>query len=169
MLRMAVAARTAYGLRREVRPGDAEAIVDLHRRVYSVEYAMEEPFVEGVAQTVTEACERGWPEGGGAWLVDGAEGLAGCLGLTAEGNGAGKIRWVVLQPELRGLGLGRRMITEAVDEARRLGMTRLELHTFAALTTAGAIYKELGFEVVGAEEMDAWGPRITYQHYLLNL
>lgn len=166
---MTVAEKTAYELRREVRPGDAEAIVDLHRRVYSAEHGMEEPFVEGVAQTVAEASERGWPEGGGAWLIDGPEGLAGCLGLTAEGPGAGKIRWVVLQPELRGLGLGRRMITEAVEEARRLGMTRLELHTFAALEVAGAIYRSLGFRVVGDEVMDAWGPRITYQHYVLDL
>jgi GNAT superfamily N-acetyltransferase len=101
--------------------------------------------------------------------VDGPDGLAGCLGLTAEGDGLGNIRWVALSPELRGLGLGRRMITESVAEARRLGMKRLELRTFSALETAAAIYRSVGFRVVAAEEKDDWGPRITYQHYVLEL
>jgi GNAT superfamily N-acetyltransferase len=76
---------------------------------------------------------------------------------------------VVLEPRARGLGLGRRMITEAVAEARRIGFERLELKTFSALTTAGAIYRSLGFEVVGVTETEMWGPRIAYQHYALDL
>ncbi len=62
-----------------------------------------------------------------------------------------ELRWVVLAPEARGTGLGKRMITEAVSEARRLGFERLELDTFGALTTAAAIYRSVGFQLVSEE------------------
>ncbi len=169
MLFMTVAQKTEYELRRELRPGDAEAIVEIHERIYRPEYGMDGRFVDGVRSTVESAVERDWPEGGGAWLVDGSDGLAGCLGLTDEGDGLGRVRWVVLAPEARGIGLGRRMITEAVDEARRLGFDRLELDTFGALKTAAAIYRSLGFELVSEERTEKWGPPIAYQHYVLDL
>jgi len=164
-----VAQETEYQLRREARPGDAEAIVELHERIYVPEYGMDARFVAGVRSSVEQAVERGWPKGGGAWLIDGSDGLAGSLGVTDEGDGLGKVRWVVLAPEARGIGLGKRMITEAVGEARRLGFERLELDTFGALKAAAAIYRSLGFRLVSEEQTEMWGPPIAYQHYVLDL
>lgn len=167
---MTVAQRTDYEIRRELRDGDAEAIVEIHERIYKPEHGMDDRFVQGVRGTVGRAVEAGWPAGGGAWLVDGEDGrLAGCIGLTDEGDGLGRIRWVVLAPEVRGLGIGRRMITEAVAEARRLGFERLELDTFGALRAAASIYRSLGFKLVSEEQTDMWGPQIAYQHYVLDL
>lgn len=169
MLQMTVAERTGFEMRRELRAGDPEAIIEIHRRIYRAEYGMGDTFVDGVRSTVGRALARGWPQGGGAWLVDGPGGLSGCLGLTDEGERFGKVRWVVLAPEARGLGLGKRMVTEAVAEARRLSFERLELDTFGALTTAAAIYRSVGFELVSEEETEMWGPRISYQHYVAHL
>ena len=166
---MTVAQETEFELRREVRPGDAEAIVEIHERIYRPEYGMDARFVDGVRGTIERAVESGWPDGGGAWLVDGPDGLSGCLGLTDEGDGLGRVRWVVLAPEARGIGLGRRMITETVDEARRLGFQRLKLDTFGALTTAAAIYRSLGFELISEERTAMWKPQIAYQRYVLDL
>lgn len=156
-------------MRRQLRDGDAAAIVALHERLYVAEYGVDERFVEGVSASVKSALARGWPAGGGVWLVDGDAGLSGCLALTDEGKGLAKIRWVLLSPELRGRGLGRRMAAEAVTEAQDLGFGRVELHTFAALRRAGAIYRSLGFVVESEEETEMWGPPITFQHYVLEL
>ena len=73
---------------------------------------MNEAFVQGVADTLREGVEQGWPARGGAWLVERNGRLEGSLGLTAEGDGTGKLCWVVLAPALRGTGLGRRMISQ---------------------------------------------------------
>ncbi|HYH62907.1 MAG TPA: GNAT family N-acetyltransferase [Solirubrobacterales bacterium] len=160
---------TVATLRREVRAGDGDAIVNLHERLYTTEHGMGSAFVDGVRGTVAAAIERGWPDGGGAWLVDRDGELAGCLALTDEGKGLGRLRWVLLHPDLRGQGLGRRMITEAVARARELGMKRLELDTFGALRSAAAIYRSVGFRLASEEETDMWGPPIAYQHYVLDL
>lgn len=48
-------------------------------------------------------------------------------------------------PEARGRGLGRRLMVEAIEAARRQGMERIELDVFASNTRAIALYESLGF------------------------
>jgi GNAT superfamily N-acetyltransferase len=157
-------------VRRQVRPGDGKAIIDLHERVYVPEYGMNAAFVSGVADTVRAAADRGWPRGGGAWLIDGAGGrLAGSLALTREEESVGRVRWFVLEAELRGRGLGARMLAALLAEARARSMRRLELETFSALRAAAHLYLTAGFRLQWSRERADWGPGVTYQHYELTL
>jgi GNAT superfamily N-acetyltransferase len=165
-----VSISTAISIRRALRDGDLEAIVDLHDRVYRSEYDRNDEFVAAVARKLEAARAAGWPERGGAvWIVEHDGSVAGSVALTDEGDGVGWVRWVVFGPEIRGLGLGRQLISELVGEARARGMKRLELETFSALTTAARIYRQAGFLVTWARERDDWGPPVTYQHYELPL
>src|SRR5687767_13437891 len=100
----------AYEIRRELRPGDSDAIVAMHERLYPAEHDRNDAFVAAVAESIENAVEAGWPEGGGVWIVQRGGRHAGSLALTEEGDGVGKIRWVLLEPELRGAGIGRRML-----------------------------------------------------------
>ena len=156
-------------IRRELRPGDAEAIVAMHDRLYRAEHERNDAFVAAVAESVARAVADGWPAGGGVWIVERGGRPAGSLGLTEEGDGVGKVRWVLLEPDLRGAGIGRRLLAEAIERARELGMRRLELDTFSALRAAARIYRDAGFRVVGSRERDDWGPPISYQQYALDL
>lgn len=54
-----------------------------------------------------------------------------------------------LLAEARGRGLGRRLMTEAIDAARAQGMERIELEVFASNTRAIALYESLGFRREG--------------------
>jgi ribosomal protein S18 acetylase RimI-like enzyme len=157
-------------VRRTFRDADAQAIVDLHERVYRPQYGMDERFLASVADSIEAALAGGWPSSGGAvWLVDGAEGLSGSLALTEEEDGLGRVRWFVFAPVLRGRGLGRALVTEVVSEARAAGLRRLELVTFSALTAAAHLYRSAGFHVLSTREMNEWGPPILFQSYGLDL
>ncbi len=157
-------------IRRVPRDGDPEAIVDLHRRVYMGEYARNEAFIAGVHSTVERAVAAGWPDrGGAAWLIDDGDRLAGCAALTDEGDGNGRVRWVVFGPELRGRGLGRQVIDELLAHARAEGYRRLELETYSELRAAAHIYRSSGFEVTWERPREDWGSPIIYQHYALEL
>jgi GNAT superfamily N-acetyltransferase len=157
-------------VRRTLQEGDARAIADLHRRVYAPEYGMNDEFVARVAAGVDAAVAAGWPDAGGAvWLVDHGSELAGCLALTHERERVGRLRWFVLSSELRGRGLGRSLVEELLTTAVEQGVTRLELETFSALTTAARIYRAAGFQLTWEQERFDWGPPILYQHYGLDL
>jgi ribosomal protein S18 acetylase RimI-like enzyme len=158
-------------IRRELRPGDLGAIVAHHGRVYEEEYGVDSTFEGHVAATVAEAGKRGFPSPREAILLVDLEGEhAGSIALTDEGNGEAAIRWFVLSPEVRGQGLGRRLLDEMLATAAEVGYTQAFLETFSELEAAAHLYREHGFEVVSADVGPRWGrERISYQRYELEL
>jgi ribosomal protein S18 acetylase RimI-like enzyme len=157
-------------IRRTLRGGDAQAIAELHRRIYEPEYGLNERFTAAVEDGVTAAAAAGWPQRSGAvWLVEGDRPLLGALALTDEGDGLGRVRWFALALSLRGQGLGRSLIAELLDEARAAGLSKLELETISVLTAAARIYRDAGFRVVWERRRVDWGPPVTMQGYELEL
>lgn len=158
-------------IRRELRPGDLGTIVREHGRVYSREHGLDRSFEAMVGAAVAQAAERGWPgEREGVWIVEHDGAFAGCLALTDEGDGLAFLRFVLLDSSLRGRGLGRRLIGEAVATAEEHGFNRLGLETFSELRTAAHLYRSYGFEVVWEDRRPRWGrEEITYQRYALGL
>lgn len=74
--------------------------------------------------------------------------VAGCAGLYPLNSEDVEIRKMYLLPELRGLGIGRRLLEDAIEDARRLGYRRLRLETASALREAIALYRSAGFRRV---------------------
>jgi GNAT superfamily N-acetyltransferase len=158
-------------IRRELRPGDLGAIVAHHGRVYGDEYGVDATFEAHVAATVARAVLRGLPGPRETiYLVELDGEHAGSLALTDEGDGQAAIRWFVLSPEVRGRGLGRRLLGEMLSWAAEVGYKRVFLETFSELEAAAHLYRNHGFELVSAEASPRWGrERIVYQRYELEL
>jgi ribosomal protein S18 acetylase RimI-like enzyme len=158
-------------VREELRPGDMEAIVAHHRRIYADEYGVNSEFGDFVAAAVARAAERGFPNEHEAIRIVELEGEhAGSIGLTDEGNGEAAIRWVVLSPEVRGNGLGRRLVGEMLAFAEEHGYRKVWLETFSELEAAAHLYLDHGFVVTSADTAPRWGrDAITYQRYELEL
>lgn len=70
---------------------------------------------------------------------------AGGEGLGWPSGWAG-LRALGVDPAMRGLGIGRRLMGECLDRARALGAPVLCLHTAAFMTAAVTIYERMGFE-----------------------
>ena len=66
-------------------------------------------------------------------------------GLARRGSLRAQVEAVRVAPDRRGGGLGRAMITWAVDEARRRGCTLVQLTTDKRRTDARRFYEGLGF------------------------
>ncbi len=152
-------------VRRELRPGDTDAIAAMHGEVYTGEYRLGQAFVTDIVRNLSAAVEAGWPERGSVWLVELDGSLVGSLALTEEAPGGACLRWVLLRSELRGTGLGRRLVTEAVEEADEAGYDLIYLETFSDLQYAARIYRSLGFEVTRTREDDRWGRTLLLQRY----
>jgi GNAT superfamily N-acetyltransferase len=159
-------------IRRELLDGDRDAIVALHQGIYPEVYGVAQSFVDDVAAALDGVIARGWPNrpGDGVWLVERDAEFGGCLALSDEGDGEGRVRFFLLAPELRGRGLGRRLIDELMEVAREAGYRRLVLATFDDLTTAARLYRSHAFRVVHEDRGPRWGREdFNYQHYELEL
>ena len=161
----------SVSIRREFRAGDLDLILAIHDRVYRRENGVDERFVEMVRGALILADRRGFPgPRERVWMVERDGVFNGCLALTDEGDGLAMVRWFVLDPALRGNGLGRRLLGELLEEAQVNGYTKVCLETFSELRAAAHLYRDHGFAVVGADTGPRWGrDEITYQRYELEL
>lgn len=72
----------------------------------------------------------------------------GCAALQAITSETCEMKRLYVQPEQRGIGLGRLLIQRVLDEARAIGYLRICLDTLPSMTQAAAMYLALGFEEI---------------------
>ncbi|GAA4304398.1 GNAT family N-acetyltransferase [Compostibacter hankyongensis] len=116
------------------------------------------------------------------WLLDksrsficttGKDEIIGMAFLVSHGNPTDiydkewcYIRFVTVDPNFSGQGIGRKLTTLCVDSARQNGEKVIALHTSELMNAARHIYESLGFKIV--KEIDQQlGKR--YWLYMLNL
>lgn len=107
------------------------------------------------------------PEDGGIYFVRDPGGRPVAMGgLRRLPDGTGEIVRIFTRPELRGHGLGSRVVHELAEEARRLGYSILRLDTAVFMTSAQKIYAAAGFTLrtpyAGAEPPQQLQPHWLY-------
>jgi GNAT superfamily N-acetyltransferase len=91
---------------------------------------------------------------------------AGEPGLAA---GTAHLRWLILDAALRGSGLGRQLLGEALAHARNLRFTRIFLWTLTGLPAAERLYAEAGFHLAEEVTGTQWGTPVTERRLELSL
>jgi GNAT superfamily N-acetyltransferase len=163
----------AWHLAQDWVPGLIGDIAALHARHYAASHGFGAAFEAKVAREFGDFLARRDPvrdhlrgviaEGRalGSIVVDGTE-----PGLPA---GTAHLRWFILDATVRGSGLGRRLLAEALDHARAADFARVYLWTLAGLPAAERLYGEAGFllteEITGAQ----WGTPVTERRLELTL
>jgi N-acetylglutamate synthase-like GNAT family acetyltransferase len=155
-------------IRNDWRPGDLGEIVRLHGILYHREQGFDttfEPYVaEPLARAVLHPSERQR-----FWIVEENGTMRGCIAVVEESAERAALRWFLLHPEVRGLGLGRRLLAEAVAFCRASGYREVFLWTVDDLSLARKLYREQGFELEEEHRHPIWGKRLNEQKYRLLL
>jgi GNAT superfamily N-acetyltransferase len=149
---------------------DVNTLVRLHGEVYEGEFALDSSFAAEIAVQLAELRRGGWPgPSGGLWVAELGGRPVGTVTLYDVGGGTGRLGHLVLAPEARGSGAGRRLVEQVIEAARAAGYRRLELGTFSDLTAARSLYLSVGFVMVeGAHEL-RWGREMHWERYELEL
>jgi putative acetyltransferase len=78
--------------------------------------------------------------------------VAGCCALrpldTVDYANACEMKRLYVRPQFRGLGLGRRLVEEALEQARQCDFACVLLDTLDDMEAARALYDDLGFESI---------------------
>jgi DNA-binding MarR family transcriptional regulator len=84
----------------------------------------------------------------------------GCGALRLRPGGPAEIKRMWISPAIRGLGVGRRMLTELEAHAARAGAAEARLETNDSLTEAIALYRSAGYR-----EVEAFSDEPYAQHW----
>jgi len=92
-------------------------------------------------------------KGGHIFMVHADGEAVGCVALIPIGDGVYELSKMAVSPRLRGLGIGRRLLLYAVEQARAIGAKSLFLGSSTKLEDAVHLYESIGFRHVPPETL----------------
>ncbi|MDH3821276.1 MAG: GNAT family N-acetyltransferase [Gammaproteobacteria bacterium] len=142
-------------VRDELRAGDLGSIVALHGKCYEALPGFGLAFEAYVARTVAEYILDAGAKGR-IWIAERDGRLVGCTAIVLRDEDRGQLRWVLVDQSARGLGLGKRLVNNALQFCRDNGCKEVFLETTDGLPESQALYDALGFEIVSHESEILW-------------
>lgn len=158
---------------RSLRPGDLGWVVQRHGVLYAEEYGWDQTFEALVARIVAQ---YGGDQYGGhdprreaGWIAE-ADGVpVGCVFCMRQDDATAQLRLLLVEPSVRGHGLGARLVDECVRFARSAGYSAMMLWTNDVLAAARHIYVKAGFKLVEEEPHHSFGHDLVGQNWELPL
>ncbi len=154
---------------RQHRPGDIGWVISAHGALYAAEFGWDESFEAMVADIAAGFVRRFDPAWERCWIAELDGVRVGSVFLVRQSKTVGKLRLLILDPAVRGLGIGRRLVAECVAHARGLGYRRLTLWTQRNLAAARKIYRAEGFRLVSSQRHRSFGVALTGEYWELAL
>ena len=168
-LAFGAAGRQAQVSLRTHRPGDMGWVVERHGALYFREYGWNEEFEALVAGITAEFIRKLDPARERCWIAEAHGRRLGCIFLVAGESGTARLRLLLVEPEARGLGLGRMLVSECVRFARAAGYERIVLWTQENLAAARHLYEQAGFTRTARESHHSFGHDLVGETWQLEL
>jgi DNA-binding MarR family transcriptional regulator/GNAT superfamily N-acetyltransferase len=154
---------------RSHRPGDLGWVIQRHGEIYHQEYGWNEDFEALVAEIAAEFVRKLDVTRERCWIAEHEGRRVGCIFLVAKDANTAKLRLLLVEPDARGLGVGRTLVTECVRFARESGYRKIVLWTQENLTAARHIYDRAGFVKTGQEAHHSFGHDLIGETWELQL
>jgi DNA-binding MarR family transcriptional regulator/predicted GNAT family acetyltransferase len=154
---------------RGFQPGDLGWVIGRHGAIYAEEYGWNADFEALAAEVLADFHRRRVPGRAEGWIATVAGARAGCILCVERDADTAQLRVLLVEPWARGLGIGRRLVGECIDFARRAGYRKMVLWTNDVLVAARRIYQEAGFVLVREEPHHSFGADLVGQDWELDL
>jgi len=168
LLAPASAPREPYLLRPPV-PGDIGWVISRHGALYAQEYRFDWRFEALVAEIAAKFVGEFERRRECCWIAERDGEPVGSVFLVKESEQIAKLRLLLVEPAARGLGIGARLVTEAIRFSRRSGYRKITLWTQSLLVAARHIYETAGFRLAASEPHHSFGHDLVGEHWELAL
>jgi N-acetylglutamate synthase-like GNAT family acetyltransferase len=143
-------------------------LIYLHGVVYAQEYGFDHTFEAYVAGPLSNFV-RSASERERLWIAERDGRIVGCIAIVAASSQVAQLRWFLVDPSARGIGVGKKLLNEAIAFCRARDYRSIILWTVSALTTAAHLYGSVGFKRVEEKPGRQWGVDVVEEKYELTL
>jgi DNA-binding MarR family transcriptional regulator/GNAT superfamily N-acetyltransferase len=162
-------ASNAGYLLRPPRAGELGWVVARHGAIYAEEYGWGLRFEALVADIVAQFARKHDRRRECCFIAELAGEPVGSAFVMRSSEKVAKLRLLIVEPEARGLGIGRQLVEQSLEFARRAGYQSMTLWTQKILTSARKIYAHTGFKLVGSSRHRTWGVNMIGETWQLRL
>jgi len=155
-------------IRTQLKPGDIGYVIYLHGFLYKNEYGYGIEFETYVAEGLVEFYRQYDQQKDCVWICEHENKMVGFLLLMHRGDVA-QLRYFILQPEYRGIGLGNKLMSLYMDFLKEKKYKSSYLLTTGELPASAHLYKKFGFSLTEEKPSNAFGKPVVQQRYDLSL
>jgi GNAT superfamily N-acetyltransferase len=152
-------------------PGAVGKITEAHAVYYYEHWGFDFTFETQVGKELSEFMIGFEENRDGLWIAIVNGKFAGSIvidGRGADAEGA-RLRWFIVDSDFQGTGIGKALISRAIEFCKQKGYRRVYLWTFKGLEAARALYEYHQFCLKQEHLVDQWGQKILEQMFVLNL
>jgi GNAT superfamily N-acetyltransferase len=157
----------SFTLRHDLRPGDLGALISLHGTAYARECGFDTTFEAHVARLLGEFVHAR-TDFDRLWIAEWEGCRVGSIAIVSLSEKDAQLCWFLVDPSARSLGLGKRLLHEAVMFCRRCRYEYVFLRSFTSLTAASRLFRSVGFDKVEENPSERWGVAVVEEWYVLH-
>lgn len=155
---------------RDLATGDAGWVLMRHGELYAADEGYDQQFEAVVAGILAGFIENRVPERERAFIAwRGGKRVGSVFCVEGSAQDMAKLRLFLVEPEARGLGLGKRLLAECMGWAKAQGYARMELWTHESHRAACALYAAAGWQMIRSEPAEAFGQQVVDQFWEVTL
>jgi N-acetylglutamate synthase-like GNAT family acetyltransferase len=159
-----------HGLIRDhLKPGDIGWLSYLHGTFYAQEYGYDQTFEAYVAKGLAKFVEKFNPETDRLWLAERDRQIVGSIAIVGQLQRTAQLRWFFVHPDYRRRGIGKQLLSEALQFCKEKKFKAVSLWTTSELDTARHLYTRAGFSKTEETAHTIWGKAVVEERYELRL
>lgn len=156
-------------IRCDLKPGDVGYLIYLHGLFYSKECGYNHIFEGYVCKTFYDFLINYNPDKDKLWLAEIHEEIIGAIAIVGHSKTKAQLRWFILHPKYRKLGLGSSLLNQALKYCEEKNYKQVFLETTEDQKKAINMYVKAGFKKISEFENKSWGKTLIEQTYELTL
>ena len=155
--------------RHGLQPGDVGYLIHLHGDLYAKETGFTLEFEAYVCKTFYDFLQNYDPAKDRVFLAVYRQRIVGAVAILGHSSYLAQLRWLLVHPDMRGIGLGKKLVTDALAFCREKQYKQVYLLTTNLQTTAADIYLKAGFKKTDIQPQQIWGHQLYEERYDLEL
>ena len=148
---------------RDYEQKDIDFIINRHEVLYQSEFGFTAEFTDYVRIYVNKFIEHHDKERENIWIAEQDGKQVGVIAVVKEDDATAQLRWFLIETDMRGMGLGKKMVDLALDFCKEKDYKHVFLLTLSILKTARHIYSRSGFKLTETTDVDGWADYTVVQ------